>query len=223
MRTLLAMSIVVSGLGLRAAEAAPAWTSNTVLLAEADHPPEDSEGKEGDEKKGDDEHAGDGPQLIPAADLALWSVVTFVVLLAVLGKFAWGPIVTGLDTRESRIREDIAKAEQARAQSERLLAEHEQRLKSVEAEIREMRSEARAQADQMKSDAVTAGKEEAAALVEKAKGEIEQDRRRAEDELKRELAAKVVAAAEAVIGRKMNEGDEQRLADEALQQFAGSV
>lgn len=227
MRTLLVLSIATIGVAPCDAIAAPTWSVTVPLLAADDH--EGKDGKEstkGDgkgEKDHDDEHAKDGPQLIPAADLALWSLVTFVVLFAVLAKFAWPAISSGLDTREERIRDDIAKAEQDRVRAAALLAEHEERLKSVEAEIRDMRSEARAAAEQMKSDAVTAGKEEAAALVEKARGEIEQDRRRAEDELKRELADKVVAAAEAVIGRKMNDGDEQRLADEALQQFAGSV
>ncbi len=191
--------------------------------AEEGEKPHSADGENGhDEEHGHDEEEA-GVSMTPAADLALWSVVVFVVLLAVLWKSAWGPIVDGLDTRESNIRGDIAAAQADRQKAAQERADIEARLKSVEDEIREMRSEARAAADKMKQEAVTAGKEEAAALVEKAKGEIEQDRRQAQEQLKNELVDKIVFAAEQIVGRKMNDGDEQRLADEALVQFADAV
>lgn len=195
-------------------------------FAAEEHPKDEATADKGEkphDDHGNGEGEADGISLVPSADLALWSVVVFLVLLFVLRASAWGPIVNGLDARESRIRTDIAQAEADRAKAAQLLAEHEQRLKSVEEEIRGLRAEARSQAEQMKQDAVAAGKEEAAALVEKAKGDIEQSQRQAADELQRQIAEKIVFAAEKLIGRKMNDGDEQRLADEALVQFAEAV
>src|SRR5688572_32332046 len=100
---------------------------------------------------GGDAH-GD-PQLIakPAAGIipALTTLAIFVLLLVVLGKFAWGPIVVGLKAREDKIRKDIADAEAARARAEATLAEYNTQLATAEGKIREMMAKASADAERV--------------------------------------------------------------------------
>src|SRR5262245_65396680 len=61
-------------------------------------------------------------------DLAAWTLVTFIVFVIVLGKFAWRPLVEGLDKRETGILDNISAADAARVKAEKLLAEHAAKL-----------------------------------------------------------------------------------------------
>src|SRR5579862_887309 len=76
-------------------------------------------------------------------DLALWSAVTFLIFLFMLGRFAWKPLVAALDEREGKIHGDISAAESARIKAEQMLAEHAQKLAKVQEEVREILAEAR--------------------------------------------------------------------------------
>lgn len=102
------------------------------------------------------------------SDLALWTGVVFLVVLAVLWKFAWGPIAQGLEQRESRIADEIAAAERTNEDARTLLAQYEKRLAASEGEVREMIEKARRDAEQVGRD-----------LVEKAKAETQVEKERA--------------------------------------------
>ena len=97
-------------------------------------------------------------------DLALYTGVVFVLLLTVLGKFAWPVITAALTEREHRIEDSIASAEQKHEESKRLLAEHEAKLAHAADEVRELLEEARRDAEQTKNqileDARTAANQE---------------------------------------------------------------
>ena len=96
-----------------------------------------------------------------------WTAVVFLLLLAVLWKYAWRPIAEGLDKREKRIADDIAAAEQANEEARQLLAQHRARLDGAEAEVREMIARAQRDAEQ-------AGRE----LIAKARAETEVEKQR---------------------------------------------
>src|SRR5260221_7283456 len=84
-------------------------------------------------------------------DLAVWTLITFVVFLIVLKKFAWVPLITGLDKRETSVLDNIANAEAARIKAEKMLAEHAVRLDKVQDEVREIVAEARRDAEHTKN------------------------------------------------------------------------
>lgn len=149
-------------------------------------------------------------------DLALFSLVTFVVYLTVLRFGAWGPLRTGLNERERRIRQDIADAEANRIKSEQLIAEREVKLAKVHEEVRELLAEARRDADRLRQDIVTTAQTEAEATKHRAIAEIERTRDQALAELFDFMASNVVGATERVIGRSLNEGDHDRLVTQAL-------
>jgi F-type H+-transporting ATPase subunit b len=97
------------------------------------------------------------------ADLAVWSLITFVVFLFVLKKFAWGPLIEGLDKRETSVLDNIAAAEAARIKAEKMLAEHAAKLEKVQDEVREIIAEARRDAEHTKNEIVAAAQKEAEA------------------------------------------------------------
>ena len=92
---------------------------------------------------------------------ALWTVLVFLLLLFVLGKFAWGPILAGLQGREQYIRDSLEEARQNRLQSEARLAEYETRLAGARDEAEAMIAEARRDAAALRQREETRAKEEA--------------------------------------------------------------
>ena len=149
-------------------------------------------------------------------DLALFSLVTFVVYCAVLRIGAWGPLRNGLNERERRIRQDIADAEANRIKSESLIAEREAKLLSVHEEVRELLAEARRDADHTKQDIIATAQSEADAMKKRAIAEIERSRDQALAELFDFVSTNVIGATERVIGRTLNDGDQDRLVKQAL-------
>jgi F-type H+-transporting ATPase subunit b len=154
------------------------------------------------------------------ADLALWSLITFVVFLFVLKKFAWGPLIEGLDKREGSVLDNIAAAEAARIKAEKMLAEHAARLDKVQDEVREIIAEARRDAEHTKGEIIATAQKEAEATRVRAVQDIERARDQALDDLFDHMGRCVREATETVIGRSLTGADNERLIEEALSGFA---
>lgn len=170
--------------------------------------------------------AGDGHEEAGAplgwkTDLALWSVIVFVLFVVVLKSAAWGPLIAGLDERESKIREDIANAESARTKAERLLAEHSEKVEKAKEEIREMMSKAREDAERLKDDILSEARSEAESLRERAVEDVDRARDQALKELFDVVSAQVIGATEHILGRSLGDADQDRLIGDALAEFAG--
>ena len=161
-----------------------------------------------------DEHA-EGP-IEWRNDLALWSMVAFLIVLAILGKFAWGPLSRGLLTREQRIRDDIAAAESARHKAEAMLREHEGRLEAVQEEVRGILAEARRDAEVARQNILSDAQREAAATQQRAIEEIKRAEAQAINAVFETMNQQILAATEHVLGRSVNEQDQGRLIEEAL-------
>lgn len=172
------------------------------------------------------EHIGEkGVERDPAefrSDLAIFTFVVFLILLALLRTFAWKPIVTALDQRESRIRNDLSAAEAARARAEQLVAEHETRMASVEDEVKEIIAEARRDAEQTRRDIVSTAQSEAEAIKDRSIHEIERARDQALQELFEQVSQQVVGATEHILGRALSDDDRNRFVNDALSQFSES-
>ena len=175
------------------------------------------------EHSGTADHKADHPEGAPLdfkADLALWTLVVFVVFVLVLKKTAWTPLLEGLDRREDKIRADIEDAEKARRESERMLAEHAAKLEQVQDEVHEILAEARRGAEHTRQELVEAAQQEAEATRQRAIEEIGRARDAALTEMFDRSADIVAVATEQVLGRALSPEDQSRLIDEALSQFA---
>ncbi|HYG25869.1 MAG TPA: F0F1 ATP synthase subunit B, partial [Caulobacteraceae bacterium] len=104
---------------------------------------------------------------------AIWTVLIFLLVLAVLGKFAWGPILNGLQTRENFIREALEKAKHDREAAEARLREYESRLANSRAEASAIVDEGRRDAEAVKRKIEEDARHEADRMVERAKREIQ--------------------------------------------------
>ena len=160
--------------------------------------------------------AEEGVPMSFKTDLAIWSLVVFLLFVFVLKKFAWGPLSAGLDAREQRIREDIASAESARERAEAMLADHEAKLAGVQEEVKEILAEARRDAEHTKNEIMAAAQGEAEATRDRALGDIERARDMALKDLFDQVSTQVAAATEHVLGRSLDAADQQRLIAEAL-------
>lgn len=170
------------------------------------------------EKAPDHGHDGheSGPPMAFTADLALWSLIVFVSFLFVLKKFAWGPMIEGLDKREEGIRKAIADAEDGRRKSQAMLAEYEQKLKAAEKTVQEMVAEARRDAERTSQDLIASAQKEVNLIRERSRDEIRQATDTALSEVFSQINSQVLRATEHVLGRALGDQDEDRLVAEAL-------
>ena len=156
-------------------------------------------------------------------DLALWSFITFLVFLAVLRKFAWTPLINGLDQREAKMKQALADAETARVKAEAMLAEHAKKLDRVQEEVKAILAEARRDAEHVKQDIGAAANREAEATRKRAVEDIEHARDLAMKDLFDFLNDKVIGATGIVLGRALSDDDQKRLVQDALNQIGSKT
>ena len=204
--------------------------------ADEAHPPaEKADSHEHSDAAGDaDADAGDGHEEgghgdgghetgVPMdfkADLALWSLITFVLFLFVMKKLAWGPMIQGLDQREAGIRSAIAEAQENQRKSHALLADYEQKLKDAEKTVAEMVAEAKRDAERTSQDIVAKAEADVTALRDRATSDISQAKNTALAEVFSSVNSQVAAATERVLGRALNDDDQERLIQEALAEIS---
>lgn len=175
-----------------------------------------AESEKSDDGHSQNGHAEGGVPIDFKMDLALWSLVVFVLFLLVLKKFAWLPMIEGLDRREDGIRKAISDAEEGRLKSQILLAEYEQRLKVAEQTVQGMISEAERDAERTKQDMIASAKREVEAVRDRAKDDIRQAKDTALVEVFTQMNSQIVRATEHVLGRALQDVDQDRLVNEAL-------
>jgi F-type H+-transporting ATPase subunit b len=157
-----------------------------------------------------------GGGLIELNRSLLIQVINFLILLAVLYRFAYRPLVATLEARAAAIKQQLAEAQAAREAAERQLAEFEARLEAAQAEAQAMRERALREAAEM-GERVTAGaREEATRLLDSARAQIEQDVRRAKSELRAEVGTLAVEIAERLVKKSLRDEDHRRLVQDAL-------
>jgi F-type H+-transporting ATPase subunit b len=156
------------------------------------------------------------------ADLAIFTLIVFLILFAALYKTAWPKISTALDEREAGIRRAIADADKARDDAVAALKAHQAKLDSVQEEVKEILAEARRDAERTKNDIMTSATTEATATKNRAIAEIERAKDQALNDLFSRMADQVAAATSQVVGRSVTSDDQSRLIREALTQVSAN-
>ena len=150
----------------------------------------------------------------------LWQTVNFILLIFLISRFLYKPVVGMLDERRHRIQESLEAAERARAEAERSDRERDTLLAETRREIQEMLTSAQQMASKIQDDARAQATEDARRIVEAAQREAEAERAQAMADLRREVAGLAVLAAERVIGQSMNDQSHRRLVDDFLAETA---
>ncbi|MAO07428.1 MAG: ATP synthase F0 subunit B [Alteromonas sp.] len=141
--------------------------------------------------------------------LFIWQIILFLLLLFLLRKFAWKPILNAVNDREQGIKDAMASAENARREMENLQADNEKLLKEARAERDAMLKEARELKTKMISEAKEEAKAEADKMVSQAQMAIESEKKAAVAELKSQVASLSVEIAEKVVKSELSNKDKQ--------------
>jgi F-type H+-transporting ATPase subunit b len=152
--------------------------------------------------------------------VALWTLVIFALVIFVLGRFAWGPILGGLQAREKFIRESLQKAKADREAAEARLKEYTDKLVAARGEATAIVDEARRDADEVRRRIETEGRAEANALIERARREIGIAKETAVKELYILAARLTTQAASKVLRREITPSDHERLIRDAMQELS---
>ena len=154
--------------------------------------------------------------LDPHVGLIIWTIITFLVVLLVLRKFAWPKVLASLDEREKRISDALAAAEQARQEAEEVLREHRQKITAAEEEARKIVAEARAAGANVRQTIVSQAREEAERMLDQARTSIESEKRAAIAELRRETANLAIQAAGVLIDANLDDEKNRGLVDDLI-------
>jgi F-type H+-transporting ATPase subunit b len=157
------------------------------------------------------EEGGGGGLFSINAGLSLWTVVIFTILLLVLWRFAWGPILAAVEAREKGIQNALEEARSRQTEAEKLLEEHKAQLADARRQAQEILAEGREAGDRLRKDLEGKAREEAEAILERARAEIQRERDAAVDALRRESVELALAAASKLLHAKLDDEQDRKL------------
>ena len=160
----------------------------------------------------------DNPLVQVEPGLFIWTILVFVVLLTLLKKFAWGPLLAALEERQEGIRKSLDDAAQARKELEQVQSDAEAILVKARAEADSILSETRSDAAKIRDDLRQQAQNEAQSIVQNAERQIQLETDRAVLQIREEAVELSLSIASKLIRRNLTKEDNQALIDEALQQ-----
>jgi len=167
-------------------------------------------------------HGGDdsivGKLLSPDPGVMLWVWVVFFVLLVVLKKFAWKPILSGIEAREKSMKDALARAEEVSRKTEAAEGEQKQLLDEARTEAAKILSESRDFAKELKVKAESDAKLQSERIVAQAKQEIESAQQRAQAQLRQDAAILSVSVAEKILRKKIDSTEDKAFAERMVEE-----
>jgi F-type H+-transporting ATPase subunit b len=156
------------------------------------------------------------PLVQPDPGLYIWTIVTFLVLVALLARFAWRPLLEALQARHDRIAQSLDDAKRAREELERFKRESSEIVRQAHVEASNIVSASRTDAERVREEAKQKARAEAAAIIAAAQRQTEAEALRARNELRRETADLAVAIAGKLIRRNISAEDNRAMIDEMI-------
>lgn len=160
--------------------------------------------------------SGGGSLLDVNPGLIIWTIVTFLILLFILKKVAWKPILSALDQREKDIKDSLEKAEKAKEDAQRILDENQATLAKAEEESKKIIEQSRSYAENLKEQLLKESKEQAKKIIEDAAEEIDRKKDSAFEELKDQVAKIAVNAAEKIMKQNLDADKNKHIVDNYL-------
>jgi F-type H+-transporting ATPase subunit b len=154
--------------------------------------------------------------LKPDMGLMIFTIVTFLLLVAMLKKFAWKPILEALEGRETKIRSDVERAEKANADAEALRQQYQAQLVEAQKNIQSMVAQAKADGERLRADLVGQAKAEAESALEKGRRDLSNETERLRGELRKEVASLSVNIAEKILQRAVDPKVQEAVLADAL-------
>ncbi len=159
--------------------------------------------------------------LQPDTGLMIWTVVTFLLLVAILSKAAWKPILAAVNDREQKIRSDLDRAEQAQKSAEELRVKYEMQSAEAQRTIQEMIQQARKDADRTRAELLTTAKDESERILEKGRRELTGETDKLRALLRSEVSDLSVSIAEKILNRAVDKKVQEEVLKASLKDVAG--
>lgn len=160
----------------------------------------------------------DNPLVQPDPGLFIWTILTFFVLMALLARFAWRPLLQALERRQAAIAKSFEDAQHARQELERLNRESAQMMRQARVEAEAVVSRSRSDAEVLREELKQKARAEAAAIVKNAERQIQFETARAIQQVRSEAIDLSVAIASKILRRQVSKEDHEGLLEETLKQ-----
>jgi len=160
--------------------------------------------------------AGGGGLLTPHAGLMFWTLIIFVLLLLVLSRFAFKPLISAVEARERALEEAIEGARRDREAAAALLAEQRTQIEAARGEAQRMLADSRAAGEKLRADMLEQTRQQQEELLARARREIDGERVRAVADLRREAVDLAIAGAGRVIERNLDDAGNRQLVERFL-------
>ena len=160
----------------------------------------------------------DNPLVQPDPGLFIWTILTFLVLVGLLAKFAWRPLLQALEGRQAAIAKSLDDAQRARQELERLQRESAQMMRQARTEAEAIISRSRSDAEARGEELKQKSRAEAASIVQNAEKQIQLETSRAIQQIRKETVDLSVAIASKILRRQVSKDDHEGLIEETLKQ-----
>ena len=157
--------------------------------------------------------------LKPDVGLMFWTVVTFLIMVLILKRLAWGPILKVLDEREGKIKNDLEATRRAKDDMERLKVEYEQKLLQIEARARDLLAQAEQKGIVARENIIKEAEAEAVKLAEKTRQQLELEKERLIRELRKDVGELSIAAAEKLLHQSVD----KKVQDQFIQDLMNNL
>ncbi len=158
------------------------------------------------------------PLVQPDPGLFIWTILTFLVLVGLLARFAWRPLMEALDRRQAAIVTSLEDARRAQQELQRLQRESAQMMAAARSEAEAIVSRSRSDAEALREELKQKARAEAAGIVKNAERQIQLETARAVQQIRQEAVDLSVAIASKILQRQVSKEDNEGLIEETLKQ-----
>ena len=151
--------------------------------------------------------------------LMIWTILIFIMLVLILKKYAWKPLLNSLHDREQGIKDSVEKAENMKAEALKILEENKKLLAKADEESRKILNESKQLAEKVRTDLMGKAQEDAQKVIKQALSEIEREKISALNELKDEIASLAVGAAGRIIDENLDAAKQKKIIDDFINQI----
>lgn len=164
--------------------------------------------------------AGGGGILSFNPGFAIWILISMIIFLTVMMKYAVPPIMKSLNEREAKIKDSLKSAEKALAKAEAISINNEKALRETEVKAQQIRKEAIEKAEVLRNERTAKAKDEATEIIEQAKNTIEQEKKLALTQLREEVARLAIQSASIILDEELDAKKNSKLVDKFIEDLS---
>lgn len=151
--------------------------------------------------------------------LIIWQILIFVILLFILKKIAWKPLLTALHAREQNIKDTIANAETLKKEAEQMMEQNRKNLAEANSQSMKIINDAKEVANKMRDEIIQKSQEESRKIIDQARSEIKQEKETAMADLRSEVSDLAIKAAEKILKDNLDEGKQKKIVNDFISQI----